>query len=151
LASLDELVGESPRVGGLWRHSWIRQRRVADTSQSLGQTSRPSQRSAKIAPREETFAWPLFGTAPVLLDAAEQAGFEILLTTDKSIARQQHLHGRKLGLIALSNNHWPTLQIGAERILRALETASPGSHREVSLPRPRLHPSSRMPRRHDPS
>ena len=38
-----------------------------------------------------------------LLKAAEEAGFEILLTTDKNIQYQQNLTGRKITLIVISN------------------------------------------------
>ena len=36
-----------------------------------------------------------------LLTAAEQAGFDLLLTTDKNIRYQQNLTGRKIALVVL--------------------------------------------------
>ena len=37
-----------------------------------------------------------------LLDAAEAAGFEVLLTTDRNIRHQQNLTGRRLGVVVLT-------------------------------------------------
>src|SRR5580658_4345199 len=41
-----------------------------------------------------------------LLAMAESAGFDLLITTDKSIRYQQNLSGRKLSLLVLSTNDW---------------------------------------------
>jgi hypothetical protein len=38
-----------------------------------------------------------------LLTAAEEAGFDILLTTDKNIRYQQNLAGRKLAIVVLAS------------------------------------------------
>jgi hypothetical protein len=40
-----------------------------------------------------------------LLDAAEEAGFEVLLTCDQNVPYQQNFTGRKLSLLVLSSNH----------------------------------------------
>ena len=37
-----------------------------------------------------------------LLAAAEQAGFEVLVTTDQNLGHQQNLRDRKLGIVVLS-------------------------------------------------
>jgi hypothetical protein len=41
-----------------------------------------------------------------LLKAAEEAGFEVLLTTDTNLPHQQNLKGRKLAIVILSKNRW---------------------------------------------
>jgi hypothetical protein len=41
-----------------------------------------------------------------LLDAAEEAGFDVLLTTDTSLPYQQNLEGRKIAVVILSKNRW---------------------------------------------
>ena len=63
-----------------------------------------------------------------LLFAAESAGYAVLLTIDQGIPHQQHLAGRKLGIILLSSqtNQLEDLLPLAEMILRALETIEPG-------------------------
>ena len=42
-----------------------------------------------------------------LLEVAEAAGFELLLTTDKNIRYQQNLTGRKIAFVVLGNPQWP--------------------------------------------
>jgi hypothetical protein len=46
-----------------------------------------------------------------LLTAAEQAGFELLLTTDKNIRYQQNLAGRKIAIVVLGTSQWPVLRL----------------------------------------
>ena len=41
-----------------------------------------------------------------LLRFAEEAGFEVLLTTDTSLPHQQNLKGRKLAVVILTKNRW---------------------------------------------
>ena len=48
-----------------------------------------------------------------LLNAAEAAGFDVLLTTDKNMRYQQNLAGRKIAIVVLSRQQWPELQAHA--------------------------------------
>src|SRR3990172_4712828 len=50
--------------------------------------------------------WDTFGNGE-LLTAAEAAGFEVLVTTDKNLRYQQNLTGRKIGVVVLGNAQWP--------------------------------------------
>ena len=61
-----------------------------------------------------------------LLDAAEQAGFDMLLTCDQNVRYQQNFAGRKLALVILSSNHWPTLRRIAARIATAVDFVQTG-------------------------
>jgi hypothetical protein len=70
-----------------------------------------------------------------LLDAAEQAGFDVLLTCDRNIRHQQNLAGRKLALVVLSSNHWPTLRPVAARIATALEFVQAGQLIQLDVAR----------------
>ena len=45
-----------------------------------------------------------------LLTAAEKAGFDLLLTTDKNMRYQQNLAGRKIAIIVLRKQQWPQLK-----------------------------------------
>jgi hypothetical protein len=72
-----------------------------------------------------------------LLDRAERHGFEAMVTSDRSIRRQNRMEGRKLALVVISHNDWPTLEAHVERILLALNAVTPASYREVALERPR--------------
>jgi len=45
--------------------------------------------------------WPMQIENGELLDAAEAAGFDVMVTSDQNIRYQQNLTGRKLALIVL--------------------------------------------------
>ncbi len=73
-----------------------------------------------------------------LLAAAETAGFDVLLTADRNLRHQQNLSGRRIGLLVLSTNHWPTIRDNAPQVLAAVEGAGRGRYVEVELLRPTL-------------
>jgi hypothetical protein len=70
-----------------------------------------------------------------LLTAAEGAGFEVMLTADNRIRYQQNLARRRISLVVLSNNHWPTVRANVEPILQALGLIAEGSYQEVIFER----------------
>jgi hypothetical protein len=69
-----------------------------------------------------------------LLNAAEAAGFEVLLTTDKNMHYQQNLTGRKISIVVLGNAQWPVLRCYVEKVVAAVDAAAPGSYTEVDIP-----------------
>jgi hypothetical protein len=69
-----------------------------------------------------------------LIAAAEAAGFDLLLTTDKNMRYQQNLKGRKIAFVVLGNQQWPTLRGYVGRVVAAVEAATPGSFTEVEIP-----------------
>jgi hypothetical protein len=69
-----------------------------------------------------------------LIAVAEAAGFELLLTTDKNIRYQQDLTGRRIAFVVLGNQQWPTLRRYIERVVAAVNAATPGSYTEVDIP-----------------
>jgi hypothetical protein len=71
-----------------------------------------------------------------LLDAAEQAGFDVMLTADTRIRYQQNLSGRRLALVVLTSPAWPMVKNHLPDIQAAVDTATPGSYQEVQLARP---------------
>jgi predicted nuclease of predicted toxin-antitoxin system len=71
----------------------------------------------------------------MLVDAAERAGFQAIITADRSFRFQVNISARSLAVIILSTNHWPTLQRGSPAILRALQRARPGSYHQVDVGR----------------
>jgi predicted nuclease of predicted toxin-antitoxin system len=70
-----------------------------------------------------------------LLDAAEEGGFEVMITGDQNLAHQQRLAGRRLALVILSETGWPTVMANPEPIRGAVERAREGAYLVVSLPR----------------
>jgi hypothetical protein len=69
-----------------------------------------------------------------LLAEAERAGFDVLLTADKSMRYQQDLRGRRIALVVLSTPQWPVVRLHGEKIAAAVNAAMPGSYIEVDLP-----------------
>ncbi|HEY1948346.1 MAG TPA: hypothetical protein VGG97_15155 [Bryobacteraceae bacterium] len=70
----------------------------------------------------------------VLLTAAEEAGFELLITADQEISYPQNLSGRKLEMLVLSTNNWDYVKGGVSRIIAAIAEVKPGSYAEVEIP-----------------
>ena len=63
-----------------------------------------------------------------LLEAAEAAGFNVLVTPDKNIRYQQNLTVRTIALVVLGNSQWPILRLHMERVVAAVNAARPGSY-----------------------
>jgi hypothetical protein len=61
-----------------------------------------------------------------LLDAPEQAGFELLLTCDQNIRYQRNFFGRKIAVVVLSTNHWPSLRQVADQIATRIDFVQVG-------------------------
>jgi hypothetical protein len=69
-----------------------------------------------------------------LIDAAERAGFQVMVTTDKNIRYQQKLKDRNIALVVLEHSQWPMVKQVAENIATAVNVARPGSYTEVAVP-----------------
>ena len=75
--------------------------------------------------RADELGWQGLGNG-ALLGAAEEAGFDLLLTCDQNVRYQQNFTRRKLALVILSSNHWPTLRRIAARIATAVDFVQTG-------------------------
>lgn len=71
-----------------------------------------------------------------LLIAAEKDGFELLLTTDKNLRYQQNLKGRMIAIVVIGHAQWPALRRHVQRVVEAVNAATPGSYAEVDIPLP---------------
>ena len=69
-----------------------------------------------------------------LLTAAEGAGFDVLLTTDRNLRYQQNLAGRRIAIVVLGQQQWPRLRRHIQRVIEAVDAATPGSFAEVQIP-----------------
>jgi hypothetical protein len=77
--------------------------------------------------------WHLFKNGD-LLQAAEDAAFDVIVTSDKSIKYQQNLTGRRIALVVHSQGRWRLVLQRLEAIAAAVDAATPGSYTEVELP-----------------
>jgi hypothetical protein len=69
-----------------------------------------------------------------LLKLAEDAGFDLLLTTDKNVRYQQNLADRKISIVVLGNSPWWLVRRHLDAIAAAVTAATPGSYTEVEIP-----------------
>ncbi|MBW8906894.1 MAG: hypothetical protein JF611_14750 [Betaproteobacteria bacterium] len=60
-----------------------------------------------------------------------EKNFEVLVTTDRNLAHQQNLSGRRIAILVLPTTNWLRLHAIAARIATELESLTPGSYREV--------------------
>ena len=72
-----------------------------------------------------------------LLAKGEEAGFDVMVTSDQNIVYQQHLTGRKLALVALGSNIWPIVREYGAPIASVVDSATPGSYAFIEMPIPR--------------
>jgi|SRR5215467_11063057 len=69
-----------------------------------------------------------------LLRAAEEGGFDVLLTTDTSLPFQQNLKAYKLAVVILTKNRWKLIRPMLTQIGAAIASAEPGSCSVVEIP-----------------
>lgn len=77
--------------------------------------------------------WDTFKNGDLLF-AAEAAGFDVLVTTDKNMRYQQNLTGRTMAIVVLGNAQWPVLRLHVALVVAAVNAAIPGSFAEVDIP-----------------
>jgi hypothetical protein len=73
-----------------------------------------------------------------LLRAAEDDGFDVMVTADQNILYQQTLTGRRIALVVLSTNFWWTIRGSLDAVREAVNAAHAGSYTTVTLERPPL-------------
>jgi hypothetical protein len=70
-----------------------------------------------------------------LLNAAEAAAVDLLITTDQRIRYQQNLKRRKIAIVVLAGTtKWSRVRLHLERIAAVVNAATPGSYAEVGIP-----------------
>ena len=68
-----------------------------------------------------------------LLKAAEEAAFDLLLTTDKNIRFQQNLAKRVIAIVVLGNPRWPVVRRYVNQVLADVNAAKPGTYCQVEI------------------
>ncbi len=71
-----------------------------------------------------------------LLDAAEAAGFDVFVTTDRNIRYQQNLTNRRIAVVVLGNGRWRLIKLRLQEVATAVGAATPGSFVEVEISSP---------------
>ena len=83
--------------------------------------------------KTKDLGWDTFSNGE-LLRAAEEATFQVFLTTDKNIRYQQNLAERAIAIVVLGNSRWPVVQRYVDRVIAAVCAAKPGTYSEVEIP-----------------
>ena len=69
-----------------------------------------------------------------LLNAAEAAGFDALVTTDQNLRYQQSLTGRRLAFLVLMTTDWRMIRQHTGHIASAVAALAPASYVEFLFP-----------------
>ena len=69
-----------------------------------------------------------------LLQAAENAGFEVMITTDQNLQYQQNLAARRIAIIVLNTTSWPRIRAATEAIASAVARCATERLIEISIP-----------------
>jgi hypothetical protein len=80
--------------------------------------------------------WPAQLENGKLLEAAETAAVDVMVTSDQNIRHQQNLAGRKLALVVLGSNIWPIVRSHGAEIAARVDAATPGSYDFIEMPLP---------------
>jgi hypothetical protein len=70
-----------------------------------------------------------------LLDFAEMAGYEVLVTAEKRMRDEQNWTGRRIAVVVPGNLKWEIAQRSVRRIAAAVDRCEPGDYIEVDIPR----------------
>lgn len=70
----------------------------------------------------------------LLLDIAERADFDVLITSDKNLEYQQNLSTRVMSIIVLGSGQWPQMAPYLDRIVDAVNGATRNSYAYIDMP-----------------
>jgi hypothetical protein len=69
-----------------------------------------------------------------LLTAAEAAGFDVFVTTDKNLRYQQNLTARQIAIVVIAHAQWPGLEPHVDLVVAAIDAAVRGTYAVVEIP-----------------
>ena len=69
-----------------------------------------------------------------LLNAAGEAGFDVMVTVDQNIRYRQNLQGGKIALVVLKRGRWALVRPVMATVVAAVNEAKAGSSIEVPIP-----------------
>ncbi len=69
-----------------------------------------------------------------LLQAAEAAGFDAIVTTDQNLRYQQNLGGRRLAILVLLTTDWRLIRQFPGYVVQAIDALIPGAYHELAFP-----------------
>ena len=67
----------------------------------------------------------------ILISTAEEAGFDVMVTTDRNLQYQQNLSQRKIAIAVILNPAWPILKERAYEVAARITSLAPGEYKEI--------------------
>jgi hypothetical protein len=68
-----------------------------------------------------------------LLRVAEEAGYQLFITTDQNLVYQQNLRDRRMAIVVLLSTSWPRISARVDEIVRIINTMSFGGYAEIPV------------------
>jgi predicted nuclease of predicted toxin-antitoxin system len=99
-------------------------------------TPRPLRRflpSHSVSTAQE-MGWGALKNGDLLREAEGQ--FEAFISTDQNLKYQQQVVGRKLAILLLPTNDWPTIRSKGAEVAARIATLKPGAFVELDWPSP---------------
>lgn len=82
----------------------------------------------------QEMGWGALKNGDLLRQAEGQ--FEAFISTDQNLKYQQRVVGRKLAILVLPTNDWPTIRSKGAEIAERVATLKPGDFVELDWPNP---------------
>ena len=64
----------------------------------------------------------------------EQAGYQVLITTDQNLRYQQNLSERQIAIVVLGSTSWPRIQTQIANIRDVIKHIGIGGYYEIAIP-----------------
>ncbi len=71
-----------------------------------------------------------------LLKAAEESGFDVIVTADQNVVHQQNLKDRKIAIVVLGSNRWRIVRNHLSDIAAQVNAARPNGYAFIEMPLP---------------
>ncbi len=68
-----------------------------------------------------------------LLDAAEHAGYQVVVTTDQNLRYQQNLDKRHIAVVVLLSTSWPRIRNHVDTIRAVIDHIEAGAYHEIPI------------------
>ncbi|WP_234301095.1 DUF5615 family PIN-like protein [Sphaerospermopsis aphanizomenoides] len=68
-----------------------------------------------------------------LLKAAENKGYQILVTTDQNLRYQQNLSERQIAIVVLLSTSWPKIRTQVDKICSVINATNLCDYQEISI------------------
>ena len=69
----------------------------------------------------------------LLIAAAEAAGFQVFVTTDRNLKYQQNLATRTIAIVVLLTTSWPRIERQLPLVVKAVDESTPIGYIEVRI------------------